>query len=565
MDTASVTPEHRQVRGPPQVDAPGRAARASLARCLWGPSVKEYASAPWRRAFSHRLQAGSNGVKTSIAVLSFNQETDSFSPVRTGLEALRHGGLLAGDEVAARFRGTDTEIGGFLDVIEDEAETAFLPSISLMPAGPMTDAALDHYGQTLQRAFRELPRPPDAVLIALHGALAATSEPDATGWLLERLRTWVGPAPIVASVDLHANVTRRMLANADVLVGYRTYPHADLRETGRRAAHVLQRVLSTGRRPKAVSCRLPLIVPPDASEHTAFPMSRVWQDLRAVEAETGWPASCFCTHPWLDAPEFSVLFLAYDDTGGIEATRNALAAAARALWDAKEHLYRPMPDLDAAWRQAESCTRRPVILVDSGDVVLAGAPGDSTAILHFLAHSDTALRCLLHVTDPAAVARLAEARPGQEMALSMGATWSHAFCEPIEIRCALVALSDEAYVASGSYQRGVRVDAGARAVVQWGQHTLVVAGKPDPAHDPQFFRSLGIDPAQHDVIVVKSHNTFRPAYQDISTTVIRAATPGATSPDLFSLPYSQGPQRLYPLAPAVASGSGASGDEARDP
>ena len=59
---------------------------------------------------------------------------------------------------------------------------------------------------------------------------------DGEGELLRRVREAVGPrVPVVASLDLHANVTRAMFERADALVAYRTYPHVDMAETGARA------------------------------------------------------------------------------------------------------------------------------------------------------------------------------------------------------------------------------------------------------------------------------------------------------------------------------------------
>jgi len=340
-----------------------------------------------------------------------------------------------------------------------------------------------------------------------------------------------------------------MLKHADLIAGYQTYPHSDLRETGRRAARAMLRTLSTDAAPRAVSCKLPMIVPTETSQHSAFPMREVWQRLAAVEERTGLPASCFCPHPWLDAPDSTVVLLAYAPPDQCAETGQALQVAAQELWNSKDELYSPMAGLAQVWQEIESARSRPALLVDSGDVVLAGAPGDSTTVLRFLMESDTSLRCLLHITDPVAAKRLATETLAGVVSMAVGAGLAPAFYKPVELSGELTTCSTAPYTAKGDYARGMLVDAGARAVVRTGNHTVVVTEKPDPAHDPEFFRSLGIAPESHDVIVVKSHNTFRPAYRDISETVFRAATPGVTSPDLSSLPYRHGPQLLHPLAP----------------
>jgi microcystin degradation protein MlrC len=275
-------------------------------------------------------------------------------------------------------------------------------------------------------------------------------------------------------------------------------------------------------------------------------MRETWRLLRQVEDESGWPASCLCPHPWLDVPDFTVTLAGYADVDPEQISRG-LAAAARALWAARRDLYRPMPDLAAAWDEAEASAQRPVILVDSGDVVLAGAPGDSTAILHFLQDRRTRLRCLLHVTCAEATAESRRWSLGESARCLIGTGQASGSSGTVEVCGRVACISDAPYVASGAYLGGMNVNAGRRVVIEWQTHTLVVAERPDPAHDPAFFRSLGIEPSRYDVIVVKSHNTFRPAYRSISERIIRAATPGATNPDLRALPYGPEMRRLYPL------------------
>jgi microcystin degradation protein MlrC len=205
----------------------------------------------------------------------------------------------------------------------------------------------------------------------------------------------------------------------------------------------------------------------------------------------------------------------------------------------------------------EQSGQRPVILVDSGDVVLAGAPGDSTAVIRFLDSLDTALKCLLHVTAPRALSLLWEAPRGRETQCTIEPAFGEPSRLPLMLSCRVQTRSEAGYTSSGDYLGGVRIDPGRRLVLRWKGHTLVLAERPDPAHDPEFFRSLGIEPREYDVIVVKSHNTFRPAYRSITETIMRAATPGATNPDLFALPYRSEMRRLYPFSEAaVDAGTG---------
>ena len=78
--------------------------------------------------------------------------------------------------------------------------------------------------------------------------------------LARELRVKHGCRAVAMTCDLHGNVTRRMVENLDVLVGYRHYPHDDTRDTGRRATELLLRAAAGEVRPVIVQAKLPLIL-----------------------------------------------------------------------------------------------------------------------------------------------------------------------------------------------------------------------------------------------------------------------------------------------------------------
>src|SRR5436309_14465528 len=103
--------------------------------------------------------------------------------------------------------------------------------------------------------------PVDGVYFGAHGAAVPTEEDDPEGVMFERIRDIVGPdVPIVATFDLHANVSDRMVDTIDAFIGYRTNPHLDMRERGQEAAAVLRELLA-GTRTERVRIRLPIVPP----------------------------------------------------------------------------------------------------------------------------------------------------------------------------------------------------------------------------------------------------------------------------------------------------------------
>jgi microcystin degradation protein MlrC len=164
-----------------------------------------------------------------IGVLGVHQECNTFSPILTTLEDFH---LRLGPELVDHWRGTRTEIGGFLDVLE-RPDVEIVPILAgwAITKGRILESEFSRMKQILADSLRAA-LPLDGMLVALHGAMCAEGADDAEGALLEVIRGVAGASlPLCLTLDLHANVTERICRLADAVIGYRTYPHVDLHET----------------------------------------------------------------------------------------------------------------------------------------------------------------------------------------------------------------------------------------------------------------------------------------------------------------------------------------------
>ena len=110
------------------------------------------------------------------------------------------------------------------------------------PNGPVEHAFFEELLATIERAADGGAAASTASISAPHGAAITTEEDDPEGVLFELVRRIVGPdVPVVATFDLHANVSDRMVDTIDAFIGYRTNPHLDMRERGAEAAAVAAR------------------------------------------------------------------------------------------------------------------------------------------------------------------------------------------------------------------------------------------------------------------------------------------------------------------------------------
>jgi microcystin degradation protein MlrC len=93
---------------------------------------------------------------------------------------------------------------------------------------------------------------------------------------------------------------------------------------------------------------------------------------------------------------------------------------------------------------------------------------------------------------------------------------------------------------------------GRAVVLDVGKIRLLVAERSAMTVDPELFRSHGIEPERMRIVVVKSPNGFRAAYQPIAKKMILVDTPGVSTPRLRTLPYRRVPRPIYPLDARVS-------------
>ena len=265
-----------------------------------------------------------------IYMASLWQETNTFCPKLTELDLFASGYRIQGQEIITKLAGTNTEIGGFLECLGKSNSVKVIPGTAAWatPFGKLSRSAFDTLCCELTDGLKAA-LPVDGVLLALHGALVAENCDDVEGHVLEEVRKIVGPdVPIVSSLDYHACLTKQMVKNADVLVGYRTYPHVDYAETGQRAATALLRLLKKHQPLQMEFIKLPLILPAENSETEIGPMAYAMDQLKILDQNPGVvAASIFPTQPWLDVPEHGVNVLIYSTLG------NDMAQSATAIAD----------------------------------------------------------------------------------------------------------------------------------------------------------------------------------------------------------------------------------------
>lgn len=482
-----------------------------------------------------------------ILVCGLWHETNSFSPIPTDLDAFRAFVYVTGDTVLERHEQTNTEIGGFMREAERHRMT-LVPALyaGAVPSGTIVCSAFEALlDETIAIANANVPF--DGALVALHGAMHAEGHPQAEVEYLERLRRLLGPrCPIVATFDLHANLSRALFDLTDVLVGYDTYPHVDMSARGAEAAVLMAGILDSGQSPAGHYRKLPLLTVPQVQETNAHPASELIAELHEAERGPLTTGSIALGFPYTDVAHLGVTVVGYGKRP--DAVRDVVDRLADSVWRARERFVPRVEPCEAAIDGALASAHGPVVLVDVADNVGGGSPGDGTVILERLiaarAHSG-AIVLWDREAAPAAVAIGA----GGTFSGPVGGMSDARHGSPVVIEGTIRFADRLVYSRSSSYMTGLPVDLGRVAVVDVGGLQVMLTEQRAMPFDADHLRAAGISPRSQQLLVVKSAIGWKAAFADIAADHLYVDTPGACASDLRRLQYTQGANRLYPIDP----------------
>lgn len=496
-----------------------------------------------------------------IAIGGFQHETNTFAPSKARYEDfVRDGGwpgLRRGGEILDTMVARNLPIAGFIEQMKGTRHQ-LVPTAwaACEPSAHVTEDAYERIAAMIVEGIRDAA--PDAVYLDLHGAMVAEHVEDGEGELLARVRRIVGPkVPLMASLDLHANVTQRMLDAADALVAYRTYPHVDMAETGARTAYLLAQRLDGMARPHLAARRVPFLIPLTAQCTDLEPCRAIYAALARMESADVPSLSFTPGFPAADFPECGPVVFAYGKT---EAAAHAAAdELARRVAAHESDFDAPVYSADEAVRRAlqtAARTTRPVVIADTQDNPGAGGNSDTTGMLRALlaqraGHAPRGAALGLMV-DPAAAQAAHRAGVGSAIELSLGGKSGIAGDAPLVARFRVEAVSDGHVECKGPFYRGARMELGASARLSIEGVQIVLTSKKTQLADQALYRFVGVEPTAQAVLVNKSSVHFRADFTPIAQDIIVAAAPGPmiADPSRFAWTRLARGLRLRPNGPA---------------
>jgi microcystin degradation protein MlrC len=487
-----------------------------------------------------------------IAIGQLWQESNTLNPLPTTFADYEAFGVYQGAEIVERFADTN-ELGGFIQSLRawpEPPEIVGLMRFAAWPSGPIDAATFEYLiGRMMDKlaAAGQI----DAVLLALHGSLVAECEPDVEAHLLQRVREFGGPTiPIVATLDLHANITQRMVEAADVLTLYHTAPHIDVMSTGKRGAQALRRILLDGARPVTAFRKLPMVVPAERAntqDPTSF-SNGVCKTLQGWERNRHVLSAGLATvQPWLDIPELGSATLVVCDGEAWRAwAEQSCANLAQEVWDHRRDYLPELVEIadavGAAHAQADGLT----VISDSADATTSGSTGDSTAVLGELIRHEWPRPALVPLVAPEIVAEAEKRGIGAAWMATLGATRNPRDFQPLTLTVEVTHVFEAKFLLSGHLGNNLAIDMGRGAVLRSGNVHIVVTSRSGPHFAPQLFQVAGLDPFAASVLIAKSPCGFRAAYADRAKQIFVVRAPGCAPSDFWKRPFTRIPRPLWP-------------------
>ncbi|MEZ5647742.1 MAG: M81 family metallopeptidase [Alphaproteobacteria bacterium] len=484
-----------------------------------------------------------------------NHETNTFSIQPADIKAFEKLFCVYATDVDRRFRDTNFEMAGFIDCAEKFGWNPVHTLVaSANPCGKVTDEAWAKLAGTIVKTA-ETQGPFDGVLLSLHGAMVTETFDDAEGELLTRIRDIVGPdIPIAITLDLHANLSTPMVETANIICSYRTYPHVDMRERGQQAGELLEQAMAKKIIPRTVWAQPPQLLGINGGRSDEGPMVPLLKQARDYETEPG--ILCVSLNAGFSLADINnvgpSVTVTYDETiaGAAKRAVEITKIVADEIWRTRDIVTNTYftPEQAAEIALNHEGHGKPLIIADYADNPGAGAYGDSTTLLKALIEAEVMNVAFGSIRDPEAVTVMRTQGEGKEVTLNLGGKTDPSFGGgPLRLTGTVIRLTDGQFTCQGPMYEGIGKTLGPTAVFQVDDIEILVTTNLLQFLDRQMFVANGIIPEDKGVVIVKSMQHFRAAFEPLASRVIVCDGGGLATPTRGKLPFRKVRRPLWPL------------------
>ena len=486
----------------------------------------------------------------NILTAEISHETNTFNIHPTDIRDFEVRYLLDGPSAIASRGNNNTELAGVLDIGRLYGwKITHTISAAAGPGGRVTDRALDRLCAPLLNAAAQGGW--DGVILMLHGAMVTASHDDGEAEILRRLRAVIGPDVFIAvTLDPHANVSAAMCELAQILVSFTTYPHVDMRATGRRTAELLHRSIGGDIHPVTLRAHRPMLEEASGGRTDIGPMIDRHALGRACEARKGiYGVSINGAFPCADIADVGPTVLVTCEVGSTDAQAIAdeIADDIWARRDEKLNHYLTVEQaatMAKAWKPGAG----PLVIADYADNPGSGAYGDSTALLAALLHDEVGDACFGPMIDPEVAQALQSEAVGNSVTLHLGGKTAPTFGGgPIQVTGTVLWVGAGVFTGSGPILGGLQRSFGATAVLRVQGIDILIVTIAQQLLDLRQFEAFDIDPQKKTVVALKSMQHFRAAFTPIAGRIVVCDSGALCTLNYTSLDYRNVPRPMYPL------------------
>jgi len=487
-----------------------------------------------------------------FVVAMMKHETNTFSPVPTPFKSFANQTAYYGTDAYNAFKGTNTPMAAFIDLAEKEGAEIITPiAAETWPSGTVHADAYERISDVICDAVVS---GCDAVFLDLHGAMVSQISDDGEGALLERIRSIVPQMPLAVALDLHANITDKMLANCTVIAGYTTYPHVDMYEAGQRAGNILIDALKGKVIPTMACANRPMLPHTLRMGTDDAPMGDLVARAKTIEGKEALAVTVFGGFPLADFHDagLSVVAVTDDDQKMAEDICQNLAQEA---WQRRSEFVYTAEPLNESVARAGKLTEGPILLIDHADNCASGGTQDTMAVVAEVMRQGLNDVAVGAIRDPEAVKKMIKAGVGSDLTLQLGGKMDMpTICrngEALEVTGTVKVISDGEFVVQGPMYTGVKMSMGKTAVLDTGSIQFVVIENNHEPFDLGMFRSVGIEPTAKQYLLLKSRIHYRAGFKPIAKHIVECNGIGVTGSDYKQFRFEKVRRPIFPLDPDI--------------
>jgi microcystin degradation protein MlrC len=484
-----------------------------------------------------------------VGVASIIQETNTFSANQSTMQDFELQGIWRAADVVTKSQGMNIEVAGSLERLRTHGFEAIpLMRAWAMSGGVFLDTELTKMKALLKREILSAGKL-DGLILNLHGALVSESDDHTDAQISEFAREILGPdVPIVITHDLHGNPSRRIVAASDGLIGFRTYPHIDQAGTGRRAADLMNELLSNNRRLGTVLKKLNMIIPAETMGTSDQPLLQIRELADSLIDDEILDISLFPVQPWIDVSEvgFGITVV---HAGNVERANECAEIIRRALWKIHKEFQATLYSVEDAISHAiKGYQGKMQVIAQSSDAPTGGSTGDDSRVVAALVNYGSDIPSACTVVDAPAVDKAYAQSVGDEISLSLGFQIDPRWGSPVAVNAKLINKGDAPVVLTGPAMTGQVVSIGRWVVLESSNKVkILVSESGTTTFDPAGYEMAGINLDECVIVHVRSPLLFKSGFAGRYGQAFSLDLDGPTTPNIKKLKFSKVPRPMIGL------------------